>query len=292
MTNTNLENTIEISGKLSEYSLGELFQFIQEGKKTGILTIQEINDKNTSKIVYIWCSQGKIVAASNNLKATGLRSLIEQRQWLTAMDIDEAIEMCKSKKLPLGPYLRSLGLLDVDQLKLLFYIQVMQQICALFQLKDAKYQLTSDSNLPLLEMTGLSASMTEVILAGLRALKDWSALEDKMPDQTSGLIPMINGEPPLNLNETEKEVWRYTNGTVSLQQIASKLSLSLSEVKKIGFRLIMVSLAEEIPFVNMGEKKTMSADEEDLNDVILKNSGLSGPFLENLAKFLKAKARA
>ncbi len=290
MTNKNLENTLEIRGKLSEYSLGELFQFIQEGKKTGILTVQEMNEKNTSKTVHIWCSQGKIVAASNNLKAQGLRSLIEQRQWLKTIELDQAVEICKSKNIPLGPYLRSLGLLDIDKLKLLFYIQVMQQICALFQLKEAKYQLTSDSNLPLLEMTGLSSPMTEVILAGLRALKDWSALEDKMPDHTSGLIQLIKGEPSVTLNAAEKEVWSYTNGTISLQQMAEKLSLSLSEVKKIGFRLIMVSLAEEIPFVNMCEKKT--ADEKDLNDITIKNSGLTGPFLQNLANFLKAKARA
>ncbi|MHC5828117.1 MAG: DUF4388 domain-containing protein, partial [Nostoc sp.] len=146
---------------------------------------------------------------------------------------------------PMGLCLKSQGLLQPEQLKLLFNTQVLRQVCALFQIKDALFTFDSTAKLPLAEMTGLSMSATEVILLGLRALRDWTALGDKLPDCTSGLSSLITKQPQIPLDAQESQVWEFVNGHISLENIANQLRISVETVQQIGFRLIVVGLAEE-----------------------------------------------
>ena len=59
---------------------------------------------------------------------------------------------------PLGFYLLNQGVLKAYQLKQLFFLQVLQQIEALFQLNEAQFRFDPNVLLPRQEMTGLSVS--------------------------------------------------------------------------------------------------------------------------------------
>lgn len=59
------------------------------------------------------------------------------------------------------------------------------------------------------EMTGLKASPTEVTLAELRALLDWTALVEKLPDVTLGIICTAEGKPKFRLNQIEWQIWEF-----------------------------------------------------------------------------------
>jgi hypothetical protein len=56
----------------------------------------------------------------------------------------------------LGLCLKNQGVLQDEQLKHLFQVQVLQQVCALFQLKDGQFKLDQNVPIPMREMTGLS----------------------------------------------------------------------------------------------------------------------------------------
>jgi hypothetical protein len=62
-----------ISGFLSELSLPEIFQLLEQGKKTGRLTIKAQSPHSSLKgeNFYIWFKQGLIVAAANRLDGQG-----------------------------------------------------------------------------------------------------------------------------------------------------------------------------------------------------------------------------
>ncbi len=284
-----------ITGYLSEFSLAELFQFLEQGKKTGLLSLRSQTDPNSGQQQnhYIWFRQGRIVAAANRLDNQGLISLIDKRGWLTNRAASKMGEMC-ALNTPIGLCLKSQGLLEAEQLKILFYVQVMRQVCALFSLEDAFFHFDTKAPLQTEEMTGLSTSGNEVVLAGLRALKDWGALGDKVPDVNSGLISTIHHKPNLPLNQSEWQVWEYTNGTVSVKDIAAQLGLPVEKVQKIGFRLIVVGIAEEVPIVvaavnPIAELKELAVAESNSN--FNSNSGqkdtLSQSFLQNLVGFLR-----
>ncbi|MDX2214518.1 MAG: DUF4388 domain-containing protein [Oculatellaceae cyanobacterium bins.114] len=283
-----------ITGYLTEFSLAEIFQLLEQGRKTGLLGISKLSEaKEESRNHYIWFSQGRIVGAAQTLDHQGLIGLISQRGWLGDRAAFKLAQSCKLDT-PIGLCLKSQGVLQAEQLKLLFYTQVMRQVCALFELKDGWFQFDGKAPLPPSEMTGLSAPATEVTLAGLRALKDWSALKDKLPDPASSIISVVDGKPDLKLNQLEWQVWEFTNGTLPLKAIAQQMRLTIEQLQHIAFRLMVVGLIEELPILDSvtapqptellfpSEPSAIATETSDASKV-------SQTFLQNLVGFLKGK---
>lgn len=286
-----------ITGYLAEFSLAEIFQLLEQGRKTGLLGISRLAEAKVeaARNHYIWFNQGRIVGASNSLDFQGLTSLISQRGWLGDRAAFKLAQSC-SIDTPIGLCLKSQGVLQAEQLKLLFYAQVMRQVCALFELKDGWFQFDGKAPLPTAEMTGLSAPATEVTLAGLRALKDWSALRDKLPDPASSIISVVEGKPNLKLNSVEWQVWEFTNGNLSLKTIAEQMRLPVEQIQHVAFRLIVVGLVEELPFADAiapSPMEELSSPEPFIGSPptpeIAEAAKVSQSFLQNLVGFLKGK---
>jgi hypothetical protein len=53
-------------------------------------------------------------------------------------------------------YLKNKGLLQAEQLKHLFNVQVLQKGCALFKLQEGQFKFDQNVSIPAREMTGLS----------------------------------------------------------------------------------------------------------------------------------------
>ncbi|MGB3515282.1 MAG: DUF4388 domain-containing protein [Elainellaceae cyanobacterium] len=281
-----------ITGHLVEFSLAEIFQFLEQGHKTGLLTIFEQPEPAPprGREHYIWFNQGRVVAAANRSDHRGLISSLSQRGLLGDRAASRLAQSC-GPKVPLGLYLKSQGILDAEQLKLLFYTQVMRQVCALFSVVDGWFHFDSKAVLPCDEMTGLSAPATEVTLAGLRALRNWSMLEDKLPDPMSTIVALVEGQPSLRLNAVEWQVWEFTGGKDSLQTIAQHLQLPIHKVQEIVFRLNVVGLLEEVPMMAIEAEATQQHEEEDEQQApsTLPDAAVSQSFLNNLVSFLKHK---
>jgi hypothetical protein len=150
---------MSITGSLTDFSLREMFQFLDRGHKTGLLTLSSSSASQGAppSSHYIWVSKGSIVGAANQLNHHGLISLIDQYQWVSNRVVTKLAQFCPTDK-PFGLYLRSQGVLQVEQLEHLFQIQVFQQVCVLSQLKDAQFRFDQNVPIPMREMTGLSVS--------------------------------------------------------------------------------------------------------------------------------------
>ncbi len=247
-----------LQGHLSKFSLPEIFQFLEKGYKTGLLSVRvEVTSMQAAPVYYIWLHQGRIVAAANRLDSRRLLTAIATRGWVddTALENVSATEMTTG----LGLHFKSKGLLDAEQLKLLFRSQITGNIYPIFQFTDGEFEFDPKALLPQAEMTGLSIPATEATLMGLRALQDWTLLVKKLPDPKNSLASQIQGQPRLNLLAQELQVWDYTDGKTSLNIIAQKLGISVQQVQQIAFRLIVSNLAEEV-FVQAA--KTTANSEE------------------------------
>jgi Domain of unknown function (DUF4388) len=283
-----------ISGHLSEFSLPEIFQLLEQGNKTGRLSIQErsATPSYKGKIFRIWFQQGNIVAAADRTDGQGLLSMIQQRGWISGKAAARIAEVCGINQ-PTGLCLKSQGLLEAEHLKLLFSQQVLQQICKLFELKDGYFQFDPKTVLPSSEMTGLAAPPKEATLAGLRVLRDWAMLQDKLPEPTSGLVSTVSGKPQLRLNQLEWQVWEFARGNTPIQDIAKQLNLPTEKIQQVAFRLMLVDLAEEVPLVS--ETLTQVPDFEMAmhtteGSTATAQTSVSQSFLHNLMGFLKGKA--
>lgn len=250
---------MSMTGYLSEFTLSELFQLVAEGNKSGLLTIgdSKIPHALDCHKYYIWFNQGQIIAAANSLDNRGLISLIEQRGWLNGRS--DILPKMINRQVPLGLSLKSENLLQAEQLKLLFQVQIMQPIIELFTWKTRWFSFKKQTTFPTAEMTGLSRSAIEVLLAGLRSLRDWSALEEKLPDSNSGLISLIQGKPQVQLDSAERRVWEFTQGQVAIKDISKRLEMSVESLQQIALRLILTNLVQEAAIVE-SSSPTVSSD--------------------------------
>jgi hypothetical protein len=280
-----------VTGFLSDFSLPEIFQFIEKGHKNGLLTLRALPDSSLKpgQSYYIWIRQGLIVAAANHLDQQGLVSLIDSRHWISDRVFDKVVHWCCPIDQPLGLYLKNQGVLQAAQLKRLFQIQVLQQVCALFQLKDAEVKFEKDVQIPSREMTGLTVSATESALVALRLLRNWKALEDKLPDPDSALVSTIVGQPQYRLDTLEWQIWEYTKGTVPLKLIAEQLRLPIEKVQQVAFRIITVGIVEEVPLVkvSLSSQPFESLPAQLMNEAQKQN--ISQSFMQNLVGFLRHK---
>ncbi|WP_034937225.1 DUF4388 domain-containing protein [Gloeocapsa sp. PCC 73106] len=275
---------MSLNGYLSQYSLPELFQLIQQGQKTGRLTLSCSNQMQHANH-YIWFSNGAIVAAANQLNQDGLASMIEERKWLKKEIISTIARICATNT-PIGLYLKGQNLLNAEQLKILFYLQVMRQVCELFKLKEARFYFDNNAPIPMAEMTGLSSQATEITLEGLRVLKDWSALTEKLPTSTSGIVSIVKGYPKLSLNKLESRVWEYTDGKTSLSKIAKQLNLPIEQVQQIAFRLVIVNLAQEVPVIVNPLVTTKVKLASEIEEGDRQSTQISRSFVQDLLGFL------
>lgn len=283
-----------VTGVLSEFSLPEIFQFLDHGNKTGLLTIKSFSTPANRKetIHHIWFQIGRVVAAADRVDGQGLPSMIHQRNWLSDRVASKLSLICADS--PLGLCLKSQGLLQAEQLKMLFYGQVIRQVCALFKVENGRFIFESQVKPNTMEMTGLSLPGTEVTLMGLRALKDWTALTDKLPDPSSTLLGLGSGKPNLRLDAQEWQIWEFVNGNLPLKKVAEQLSLSIEKVQQIAFRLIVVNLAEELPMFDQVASSVEPIGEpiqpSQVVEPASERSQVSQSFLQNLVGFLRTKA--
>lgn len=187
-------------------------------------------------------------------------------------------------------YLKAQEAITAEQIKLLFHAQVLRPVCSLFKLANGKFAFEPETTLPKAEMTGLSVSATEATLLGLRVLRNWTALAEKLPDSTCGLTKLIKGVPQIQLDSQEQLVWELANAKISLSSMAKQLQLPVETVQQIAFRLSVVGLVEEVA---ISPPQDISPAEEKKPKLALsaaKGCSMKVSFVQNLVSFLKKVA--
>jgi Domain of unknown function (DUF4388) len=292
-----------LTGYLADYSLAEILQFIQQGSKTGLLSISiEANPAENIAGVYeyTWFQNGRVVAHAKDLSSFGLISMLEKRNWVGAETSANLRAQSKTLTAPLGLHLKSISLVDVEQLRILFHSQVLQAVCALFKLPNAKFHFDDRASVANIkpEMTGMSVTAVEVSLLGMRSLKDWTYLERKLPAPEFGLQRLQEALPEYKLDTQETQMFTTADGKRSISELATEIGISVRKAQEIAFRLTAVSLLKEIaldsPSLEQSLKKvpvsanTISASKAIATSVPSSaKPKVSNSFLNNLVGFLK-----
>jgi hypothetical protein len=279
---------MKFSGHLSEYSLAEIFSFIHEGNRTGLLTLSpdlSLATAPSSKHNYLWFENGRIVAVTSGLDGSELLTKIEQRRLVSQADIYPVTTILDRLPQPLGLYLKSQGLLDAAQLKFLFNSQTVSPIHRLFELKNSRFQF-DPGRLPIKsELTGINASARDLGMLSLRLLKDWSGLSSKLPDPHYAIQRCNSQQPNFELNCHELELWKLADGKTPLIKLAVKMALSIEVIRQISFRLSVFGTIREIsPQSLQPSDSALTLPPIDLDS---KQRPVSTTFLGNLKKFLK-----
>ncbi|WP_017652183.1 DUF4388 domain-containing protein [Fortiea contorta] len=285
---------MSLSSSFTDFSLAELFQLIDQGRKSGCLSVCTLPDLyapgSKSHYYYIWFRQGRIIATANRLNGGGLASKIAQRKWINQSDLDQLYTVASTT--PLGLNLKTQEVLSAEQLNLLFASQL-QQVRELFEIQTGVFKLDSKATVPWKEMTGLSLRAIEVALMALRVLKNWGVMADALPDPDSGIQSIIQNKPNLRLDSFEWQVWEFANGSVCIRAIASQLHQPIVKVQQAAFRLMLAGLVEEVtPIMATPDLDDYPLDFSWLNSTkssLLETPQVDSGFLQNLVGFLRSK---
>ncbi len=276
---------MSLSSSFRDFSLAELFQLVDQGRKSGCLTVCTLPSTegvhSKTHYYYIWFREGRIVAAAHRLDGKGLVSKLTERGWLNQHSLDKLSPPVSTGK-PLGLNLKTEGVLTSEQLNLLFASQL-YQVRDLFEIYKGIFKLDSKAALPWNEMTGLTLGALEVALMALRALKNWQVLADVLPEPGCGVQSLTN-RPQMRLHTFERQVWERASG-ISLEVIALQMNEPTIKVQQAAFRLRLAGLVEEVPLLTAIPVGSSTA-------TTLKPAGsqIGMSFLENLVGFLRSKA--
>jgi hypothetical protein len=284
---------MSLAGYLSEYSLAEIFHFVQDGNKTGLLWLEPepSADRAVGENYYLAFQAGRIVsvATDRNVEHSGLLKMASQRRWLTPEQVKSLEIQLSFLPQPLGTYLKSRNILNNEQLTLLFNAQVVAATCKLFEIQQGKFKFDPKASLAYGEMTGISLPAAEIALLGLRMLKNWSALASKLPDPAVAIQRLTPEPQGLRLDTNEWQVWQLALGELSIAKIAEKLNLSIVKVQQIGFRLSSIGLVQEVS-AEVSQPPTNKMMEFPKSTINSSNAApISASFLGNLMGFLKKK---
>jgi hypothetical protein len=287
---------MSLAGNLSEYSLAEIFHFVQEGNKTGLLLVEPnlILNPSLSSGYYISFQGGRVmsVVSGNRLEDRSLLNTIEQRGWISPAQVAMVKTQIVSLKQPLGSYLKSCNAINSEQLQLLFNSQLVANICKMFvEVHHGRFKFDPHAPLDYAEMTGLSLTAQQATLMGLRLLRDWSHLAAKLPTDRSALQRLSTEPVGVILDRDEAHVWKLALGEMSIAQIARNLGLETSRVQQIGFRLSVIGLMQEVSVEPSQPPVDRTMDVPKLVSVNSANvpTPVSTSFLGNLMGFLKRK---
>ena len=249
---------MNLQGLTSEFSLPELFKFLQESQQTGRLSLKPVEKpvglkpaKGSSpeeKAYFFWFEKGNLLAASSRLDGLGLLNILQARSLIQSATLPRLLRQCPPK-VALGKFLEDRAVLTAKQLKSLFASQVLRHTCALLKATDVRFAFRADYPVPYLELTGVRIRATDVTLPSLRVLQDWGALVEKLPSLESGLKPVEKDLPAYRLHSQEKDVLRLAQKGMSLSKISKALKLPALDIQKTGFRLIYVGLVKEVPLM-------------------------------------------
>jgi hypothetical protein len=152
---------MEITGRFSELSCNEIFQFVDRTRLTGCLTIAAPDSKSPKQ--YVWFDNGDIVGTAPQSRSNPLLWLIHQQDWMGYAASSRLASKCPESQ-TLGSYLKAQGVLKSDQLRHLFQVQLKQMRNRLSDLDDATFHLESGATLPHQQMTGLRIPAQDVTI--------------------------------------------------------------------------------------------------------------------------------
>ncbi|MGD1919303.1 MAG: DUF4388 domain-containing protein [Pleurocapsa sp.] len=114
-----------ISGTLEAFSLPEVFQIIESGHKSGMLTFKSSSKDlslDLNGTFELWFEKGNFISIINSLDYQFLINEIIKRGWIDARNLFKTTQLCPTNQ-ALGTYIKQQQLLNESQIDSLFKMQ-------------------------------------------------------------------------------------------------------------------------------------------------------------------------
>ena len=202
-----------ITGNLKTMQLGELFQWLSLGTKTGTLVI---DGHGVEKRIYF--QEGRIASTSSSDQREYLGHFLVSNGFITEDELKMAMEVQEESQILLGKILVMINAIAESDLLRLMRKKAEESIYDVFLWTEGSFEFL-DGELPDQKMVPLSLDVTGIIMEGMRRYDEWQLIRQRVPDST--VVPDI--VRPLDierLGDREKLILPYLDGERSIEAIA------------------------------------------------------------------------
>ncbi len=293
-----------LKGSLKDFSIPDLFQLLNFGKKNGTLNLTRGKARG-----YICFRNGEVFFATTNWKRQSLGLKLLNAGILSKAQLEEVLELQKTsaRGQRLGQLLIRLEYITKEQLEVFVEEQIQDAVFEMLRWTDGDFDFQPGVVFPE-EDIGLSISTEELIMEGSRRLDEWNRIEKKIPNlNVIFKMTSMQGREAAQISLTPEEwmVLTHIDGEKTVRQIVELTGMSTLHTCKILYGLIGSGLLENItPDIEEQEadlrleqlaEELEKAEEEGVGEVSalealpeLEDSG-AGPVTEQEAPLLEAE---
>ena len=188
------------SGRIRDFRLPALLQFLRRERKTGVLTLRR-NDLNKS----IYLQDGDIIFATSLYPDDRLGETLLKEGRISFKQYEVSVALLKKTGKKQGTILVEQGFISPKELFEGVILQVKEIILSLFTWIDGEYEF-KEGPLPSEEVVTLHISTADLIFGGISRIKDWNRLMGELPppdcrvavaDDPNNLFQKINLSPSM-----------------------------------------------------------------------------------------------
>ncbi len=232
-----------ITGNLKTMQLGELFQWLSLGSKTGTLLI---DGHGVEKRIYF--QDGRIASTSSSDQREYLGHFLVSNGFITEEELKMAMEVQEESQILLGKILVMINAIAETDLLRLMRKKAEESIYDVFLWTEGSFEFV-DGQMPDQKMVPLSLDVTGIIMEGMRRYDEWQLIRQRVPD--SSVVPdIIRSLDMDSVGDREKLIIPYIDGQRSIEEIALQTHNAEFIVSKLiseGLRTGTMRLAEKRP---------------------------------------------
>jgi hypothetical protein len=264
-----------LSGTIGDFGLAEIFQLIGIQRKTGILSLQQGNDRVTVKFL-----EGNVVEADTG--SSGLEdrlgSVLVRTGKITERQLDEALKIQKRTLQRLGHILVRHDYIDEEELVEALRVQSLQIIYRLFRWRDGHYDLRIVSDLDYDQQHVTPIASETILMEGARMVDEWPLIERRIKndgmifartDAAAGIdlspVPAVDPEVDFDamfegalggetsraaegdgLDEEFRRVLALVDGQMTVEEITDYSNLGEFDTQRILCDLLVKGLIAEV----------------------------------------------
>ncbi len=232
-----------ITGNLKTMQLGELFQWLSLGSKTGTLLI---DGHGVEKRIYF--QDGRIASTSSSDQREYLGHFLVSNGFITEEELKMAMEVQEESQILLGKILVMINAIAEADLLRLMRKKAEESIYDVFLWTEGNFEFV-DGQMPDQKMVPLSLDVTGIVMEGMRRYDEWQLIRQRVPD--SSVVPDILR--PLDMEsvgDREKLILPFIDGQRSIEEIAlhtHNADFVVSKLVSDGLRTGTMRLAEKRP---------------------------------------------
>jgi tetratricopeptide (TPR) repeat protein len=232
---------IPFKGNIKEFSIPRILIYLNRNRKTGTLII---TTSTFTKKVYI--DKGDAIFASSTFEDDRLGEMLVKAGKITIQQLEESVELLKSKKKRQGAILVELGYLTPKDLFWGVKYQVKEIIHSLFSLREAKYEFI-EGDLPKNEVITLKMSMGNLIYEGVKNINNLNLI---MKEMDINSILKLSADPEslfqdIELNDQDKKLLFRIDGRKTIKGLADSSPNGSFEALKTLYALWATGTLEE-----------------------------------------------